>query len=194
MRWDEPNIIDDNGLVRVPRVLITDTTASAAATVQFTNLGTMNFLFYEVEIKDLVPDTDDTAVRFRFSTDNGATFVATNYDRTVAAVHGTTKALVTATAQSSFNFNLNTAGENLGTVDGERYYASVFVFPLGSGVFPGVQFYSNYLNSSNVRTWAIGGGINDGITTAPNAIEFAMSTGNIASGNFKLFGWGWRRK
>lgn len=193
MRFDEPHIIDLNGLDRNPRVLLVNTTASDAATVQFTNLGTMNFLFYEVEIKDLVPATDDTAVRFRFSTDNGATFVATGYDRTVAALHSA-KALVTATAQTDFHLNLNTAGENLGNAAGEMYYASVFVFPLGSGVFPGIQFYANYLNASNVRTCAFGGGINDGLTTAPNAIEFAMSSGNISSGNFKLFGWGWRKK
>lgn len=191
MRIDEPRIIDIDGLVRSPRVLLAQTIASATAQVDFTDLAVDGFLFYEVEIKDLVPDTDDTSLTLQFSTDNGASFLTTGYDRLVASWHAS-KTLVTAAGQASFHLNANTAGDALGTAAGEKYYASIFLFPLGSGVFPGFEGFANYLNASATRTHVIAGGLNDGVSTPANAVRLSMSTGNLASGTFSLFGWGWR--
>src|SRR5258708_1559470 len=71
-------------------VLLQTQTASSSADLHFTSLITTGFSKYYVSIRDLIPATNNVILNLTVSTDNGSTYLSTNYayshwDQTSAA-------------------------------------------------------------------------------------------------------------
>lgn len=163
--------------------LITTTTASNSATVDFTGL-TSAYKNYMVIAEHVVPGTNWQSLIIRTSTNNGSSYSAGSTD-------------------------YNSASGALGSAWGINYadYSGIFI---SAGVwstsnYGGVSFTANIPNPTNASyTHIYGngytydysqgqgpivfGGFRNSTSGGVNAIRFIFTSGNIASGTFKLYG------
>jgi len=160
-------------------------TASSSASISFTSVITSDFTSYYVTLRDIVSGTNNEDLYVTYSTNNGTSYLSSNYKYAVFYVNsdGTTgfinsnsdsKIILTPTLSSttsqSFSGNLNLFAFNQNVS-----YAML----MGNGV--------SWNNSSSKSNTIMNVGCNTG-TTAVNAIQFTMASGNIASGVFTLYG------
>jgi len=173
--------------------LISSQTASSSASVSFTGLNS-DYSKYRVEFYNVLPATNAVTFKAEISIDSGATFISTGYD-----------------VGSRWQTNADLAGGFLSTshitLSGRSDTQATWRVYNGAGY--GVSGYLEFDNPSapstqkNFRGWSqwvlsdtppsylansIISGRNTSTTSAINALRFSMSSGNIASGTFKLFG------
>lgn len=164
-------------------VPLSSQTASNSASIAFTSLITGTYNTYKVVYYGIYPVTDATALNLDISTDNGMTYLNTNFlsgylsnpynSTTFANVNSTvTMPLVSGVTNSTSNSSI--CG-----------YAELYNFP--AAVDPCVIAQSSYFASGGTLSEAIFTGTNTASTTI-NAIRFSFSSGNIASGTFVLYG------
>ena len=175
LTWDTPQGYE----------LISTATASASATIEFTNLNS-TYSMYKVVLLGVLPATDNTALWFRISTDNGSTFKAGASDYRWNATRLAVATTVTAGSNGDVKGQLM---NSIGNVQAEAASGEVDIYNPSSAVthlvglgkfiyLDGLQDVHQESVSFNYRT----------ATTAVDAIQFLMSTGNITSGVFKLYG------
>lgn len=146
---------------------------------------------YVLNIVDLVPATDSTALRIRTSSNTGSSFDsgASDYNCRVASLFssagghfddgGVSLSHIRTMRESSTNPIGNASGEGL---SGFIYIKS----PAGSlNKFIRTEF--DYVNAAGAYVSTTGGGTRKS-TTAIDAIQLYMSAGNITSGTFYLYG------
>jgi hypothetical protein len=165
-------------------------TANNDATIDFVNgsggvVLDGTYKVYAVVISDLVPVTDTTDLYLRTSTNAGSTYDATagNYSHHIDE-------LITGTATysgSTASLSHMIIAKSMGTGAGEAYNLTIFAYsPAGTN---NTAFGWSYVgtNRNAVMQRGNGGGIR--ISAADvDAIRFLMSSGNIASGTFTLYG------
>jgi hypothetical protein len=162
--------------------LIATVTAANSATIDL--IGMTGFTNYFITFSNLTPVTNATDLRMRISTNNGSTFDATANYRYIEVVSNfggsanigslTDTSMIIASADLN-----NTAGVGGGGI-------LDIINPAGGA-------YTTFISSSVYLT---GGGVlqmstTNGQwtqTTTVNAIRFLMSSGNISTGIFNLFG------
>jgi len=165
--------------------LISTTVASSSATVDFTGL-TSAYKNYVVIVTNAVPATNNAALVFRTSTNNGSSYDsgANNY--------------------YSSHTNFGDTTWNYGQTSDDRFYIN-FYGQDNTASYGGQSFTMTIANpsASNRTQWYligfengysasqgafVGGGYRVATTGAVNAIRFFFGSGNIASGTFKLYG------
>ena len=163
-------------------VLLASTPASASASIAFTSVITSNFTTYKVEIRGLVPATNNTSLLLTFSVDNGANYLASNYKYIVT--FSTTGRGIVASSQSAANIILVTVVSNSSSrsLDLDIMFYNV-------NVANRISCFSQCVHqgADNASALIYTTGSNTG-TTAINAMQFAMNSGNITSGTFNLYG------
>lgn len=163
-------------------VKITRTVASSSASVVFSSLTT-TYQAYAVVMTSVIPATDAVSL---FLTYNA---IATNYESAVACIlTGGTQP--SSGALAAVNIRLNQGSTNTISNTANAGYAGVlFMFGPNTAKMQYVSWTGAYLNSSGTPVFGqvSGAGRNTG-TTAVTSITFAMSSGNIASGVFELYG------
>jgi len=165
--------------------LIAASSASASAVVDFTTGIDSTYDEYLVTFTDIVPATNDADLLLRVSQDAGSTFKsgATDYADSASSVVDITGANYGSTGRASIR--LTQEIDSGGAVSGQvRFYGpsgtalkKKFVFSV-----TGDQGTGGIIRTSN------GGGMLTLNTSAINGIRFLMSSGNITSGNFALYG------
>ena len=177
---DNP-IAQGEGSSSVPAVqrnikhLIATATASASATIDFSAVLDSTYQFYVVELINVIPAADGVAFNSRIQT-GGVTWQT-------GAVYTT----VAGTGYSAMDI-INTASvENTASLGG--VCGSVFIFDPSSTsvhtvVFSDVLYFSSVDQLPKRLPW----GNSYAATTAVTGIRFYMSSGNIASGEFRLYG------
>jgi len=169
-------------------VLIATATASSSASVEFTNLSSA-FSKYIVEFIDVVPATNDVLLFARFSTDNGSTYPTTTYLSSVETSANANWVFSNTPANSIGIISSNGAGYGLSTTIARALEGSFELYnPSSTTINKKCVFKGSYINALGDRSHFIGQGIYTSNTSAVNAIRFLMSSGNIASGIFKLYG------
>lgn len=168
--------------------LITTSTASASSSIDFTGLSS-TYRCYVVQITDFAPATDDTIMYFRTSTDSGSSYDsgASNYTWNQNGVDndGTIK-----NGQSGGATEIEIIGrtnDGIGGATNETHSAIVYIFNPSSASYQRVICIAQYVRSNGSGWYTVQGGQRLS-TTAVDAVRFIMSSGNIASGTFKLFG------
>ena len=168
-------------------VLLDSVTASSSATV---TLGTTDwdnsYDVYMVVFSDVTPATDDVKMNMRFTktTDNSVDS-SSNYDFAECTVK-TYNAFENNAQTNGDKFIL--MGQELGTGTGETANGIMYLFN-----FNNASEYSSYtmeMTCADEYTnlhGAQGGGILT-VDQATNGVSFFMASGNIASGEFKLYG------
>ncbi len=148
---------------------ISSATASSSATVEFTDLDSTHFM-YMVVIDSVHPATDGAVLYFRTSVNNGVSF-----DSAVNDYFGSV-----ATQEIIINLVLgNQPNENLS--------GNLLIYNPSSINWTRVTFEASSNNQAGAFNYASGGGVRR-TTTPVDAIQFLMSTGNISSGIFNLYG------
>jgi hypothetical protein len=137
---------------------------------------------YKVVFSGVELETDDATVLIRVTT-SGSAFTGANYYRAHKVLRTvTTFANVSSINQTSWSYN------NLGTGTSEFGNATMYLFN-----FNNASEYSFYtLESAELTAYPelqgiAGGGLN-AVTQACDGLQFLVSSGNIDSGNFALYG------
>jgi hypothetical protein len=178
------------GAVTNKYVFISTQSASTSAQIDFTGLDN-SYQVYFVQLDNIVPSTDNVTLNMRVGTGGTPTYdTGSNYAWSGAAVH-TAGTEVNGGSSSATEMQIVPTGSNttnLGSSTGEN--------------LSGIVYFSNPSNSSlyKVASWKVGGFSAGALpmscegsgtyksTTAVTAIRFLMSSGNIASGTFTLYG------
>ena len=163
-------------------------TASASASIVFTSGIDSTYDQYKVVVSGLTASTSSAMVEMRISQDGGSTYksggtdyVYTNWFSNSAGTSG-----VGSTSTGAAQIVLNTGANN--TAGHGLDYNITFDHPSSSSLNKTFTFDAGgILNDGNLyRITGCGSYVTD--TNAINAIEFIMSVGNIATGNFYLYG------
>lgn len=165
------------------RVSLSKQTASNSSLIAFTSFVNAAYTSYFIRITNMLPVTDNTILQMFFSTDNGATYLAANYKWTQG--FNTTVPNAGANGSSSASqFQIQNAIDNavpsnfLITLFNINH-ASIPPFYLSEGVI---------IDNGGTNLSALRGGGGFSTANQVNAIKFQMSSGNISSGTFTLYG------
>ena len=164
-------------------VLLSSASASSSATVEFISKITSAFDSYKVELVSVSPATTNTELHLQTSTDNGSSWTAgTSY------IYA--RGINLATTAFTFSGNGSTGDSKI-----------ALAAALSSTPSNGIKVSIDFDTSSNQFIWSGGyylngdadyvnivGGNGRAVTAPINAIRFSMSSGNIASGTFRLYG------
>lgn len=161
--------------------------ASASATIDFVTGITSTYDEYVITITDYVPATNATQLSVRISQDGGATFKAgaTDYKfsrnalgdagvNTPAGSTGATSILPTPTLSSTAANSLS------GWIK--------FSGPSGATSYKKFRCEFTAIDSAGASDFITAGGAYVTDTNAINGVRILSSSGNIASGNFALYG------
>jgi hypothetical protein len=173
-------------------ILISTQTASNSSTISFTTGLDSTYDCYEFKFINIKPATDDSKFQFNFSTDSGSNYNVTKTttwfytyhdeaDTATALSYGTADDL----AQSTSFQSLATA---LGNGADENCSGSLQVFNPSSTTY--VKHFLSRFSIYNEGSYAgdqFGAGYGN-TTSAINAIQFKMASGNITDGIIKLYG------
>ena len=162
-------------------------TASSSATLDFESMITSSYNSYMVTFDSLVPATDGAVLDLVLSTDNGSSYISTNYFWVVPVTYfiGGSGNGGNNESQSDSTIQLSSAQGNDGDsgVTGVMYLSSVQNATMRTTVV--MQGFGE--ESSNIgsawNSW--GGQLTVG---AHNAFRLQYSTGSIATGTVRLYG------
>jgi hypothetical protein len=165
-------------------VLIASATASNDATIEFTLTNT-DYTSYQVVLDSLLPATDGAELFMRFSSDGGSTFDSgTGNYRYASRWIASNGAIGSTSGESATAINLtNTVGTSAGETGAN---GKLDLISSGEGR-PSVRWQLSRTSSSNLLVYQ-NGGAERTATVEVDAIQFTMSTGNIASGKVYLYG------
>jgi hypothetical protein len=173
--------------------LITTATASASASITFTDLSSTYFM-YVVIIDNLLPVTDDVEFQLRTSANNGCTYDggASDYVWSVIGYSGstgTTSSIDGDDADTSMVLTgTGTTTVALGNATDEEATLVVEIWNPSRTDDTRVNWRGCWHDDSgNDEVMAFGFGRRNS-AAAVDAIQFAMSSGNISTGTFKLYG------
>ena len=164
--------------------------ASSSATIDFTGLGS-TYDAYEVRFSGVKPATDDVQLWVRIGTGAGPTYQsgASDYAYQFSYVNTGSSADVGSNSAAQMLLCTSGAGSGMGNASGEHGSGFLqFDDPENATDFLLFRHQMSYLNTSTALTAVIGGGGKYNSATAVTAIRFMMSSGNIASGHFVLYG------
>ena len=177
--------------------LIKEQTASSSASISFVD-GTSSVVLdstypiYLFKFINIHPATNSTAFRFNLSTDSGSNYNVTKTTTVIQYYHdeaGSATALQYDTgmdlAQST---NPQIIAENIGNGNDECASGDMYLFSPSSTTF--VKHFlissASYFASDYSNNYYVGGYGNT--TSAVDAVQFTMSSGNIDAGTIKLYG------
>jgi hypothetical protein len=164
-------------------VFITSVTASNSASIEFTGLPS-TYQNYLLTLTNVAPDTDSVQFNMVFSADNGANYLSSDYgwSQSGVAVNGSPLAVVSS---GSTLIRVNFSASTLTTTQLFSGRLNFFGFPNAS-TFPNGTYQATYGTGTAPRTLV--GAFSHPTAQTINAIRFSMSSGNIASGTFRLYG------
>jgi hypothetical protein len=173
-------------------VLLATTDASSSASVSFDGYFSATYKNYMVLVANAIPATNDVSFRFRLRRSN-ADITTSNYNSTKFAYYK--GASVSSTAESggwdTDHVNLVYAGVHNTTSYGGCNSIIYIMNPLGTASYKAVIGTNTYYHNNNAVLTIDRNdftGVLDDATTALSGISFFMNSGNITSGNFKLYG------
>jgi len=163
-------------------VLLSTLTASNSASINFTSLISSTYDNYVVLINSLNPQNSSQSLLVRFSTNNGSAWISGNrtYRFNVFTLAGNLPSyFADPTATSMY------ASQNAGVDTNTGLSGQVTLFDLPSATTNARIMSQTTYKATNA--FAITSG--SYLTAASiNAVQFLMSTGNIVSGTFSLYG------
>lgn len=170
--------------------LITTSTASSSATIDFTGLSS-TYKNYCVVFYDVIPATNSTTFRVRVGTGGTPTYdTGNNYGWSYAYRQGTTTVGGSIGGNGAFTDNAVSLGNNTLSNNANRPISGrLWLYnPSQSTTYHYMDSVFNYQNDSA----ALITGVDEmGVyksTTAITALRFFMASGNISSGTFQLYG------
>ena len=173
-------------------ILLSTQTASSSANISFTTGLDSTYDEYQFKFINIRPATDNANFTFNLSTDSGSNYNVTKTTTVFRAYHNEADSFQGLDYQSSSDLAQSTAfqilGENLGNGADENSGGTLSIFNPASTTY--VKHYiGNFSQYNEYDSYTIYHHAGYGNTTsAVNAIQFKMSSGNIADGIIKLYG------
>lgn len=168
-------------------VLLEQHTASTSASLDFTSFISASYDEYQIEIVQLTPATDAVSLYMKVSTDGGSTWVGGTAYTSQAYGQDTANGVGGAVLASAAQFRLGDT-TTLSNVSTASYNATLKLYGLNQATkylqYHG-DHYGAYSDSKSRRQWIGGTWLS---ATAVNALQFLMSSGNIASGTIRIYG------
>lgn len=164
-------------------VFLDEQVASASATLDFTSIIDDTYDEYEIHCVNMVPATDNVLFEMQFSTDNGSSWIATNY-------HYAGLATFTSGFNGVVNHTTATAlrlGGALGNGTGEHFNVVVRLGNMRGALYKSASWIGHGYSQDPLAWIESTMGLH-GTTTAVDAIRLKMSSGNITSGVARLYG------
>ena len=173
--------------------LLSTATASSSASLSFDSTYiNSDYLIYKFEFINIHPATDNTDFMFNVSIDNGSNYNIAKTTTTFQAYHneaGNDQALNYETSDDlAQGTGFQQLLKNLGTDNDQNSSGFMSLFNPSSTVFvkhfiaDGNSYnHNDYTNQNFTAGYA-------NTTSAVNAIQFKMSSGNIDAGQIKLYG------
>jgi hypothetical protein len=173
-------------------VFLSSQTVGASTSVDITNIdGT--YKKYILDIFDMAVQNDDVDVRLRVSEDNGSTFKsgASDYNWLVTGFSADGKNPGDNNNASSY-INIGGkigGGRGMGNAAGESYSGRVTIHnPASTSLYKNIETKATFTNTNGFVMMIDNAGSYTGTLNAINAIQIFISSGNITSGTFKLYG------
>ena len=174
--------------------LLNTATASSSASLEFNSTYiNSSYSIYKFEFINIHPATDAAELQFNFSIDNGSNYNVTKTSTFFSARHsedgssevGLTYFTADDLAQST---NFQNIYVNAGNGNDECVVGNLEIFNPSSTTFVKhfISRMQGYHNADSSFEYYIAGYGNT--TSAVNAIQFKMSSGNIDAGQIKLYG------
>ena len=174
--------------------LLSTQTASTSASVNFDNtLITSDYRTYEVRFMNVVGVTDGVSLEMQFSDDNGSNFDSNHTNNMAAGYAGSGgSALSNDATNDSVGADYARLGKDQ-SFDAEDSMGGTVTIqnPSSTSFITTYQAWSSHItfNAANVYAYSIQiGGYWDSVA-AVNYIRFRMSSGDIATGTFQLWGY-----
>jgi hypothetical protein len=183
-------------LVNGNLTLLTTATASSSATLDFTSSIDSTYDSYVFKFIDIHPQTDSVSFQFNMSIDGGSNYNVTKTTTFFQALHeesGSSSELIYSTgkdlAQSTSFANIsNSTGNNSDDNTGGQLtlfnpssttFVKHFITDVNSSYRTGLPSSGRFLGAGYGNT-----------TSAVDAIQFKIDSGNIDSGTIKMYGVG----
>lgn len=165
--------------------LLTAAAASASATIEFTSKINSTYDEYVILVNDLVPATNATNLLLQVSENAGVAWKSGASDYEIGrAGWGSVTTITTGQQVNATGLTLAASLSNTQVLSAEIRIKS----PANTGKFKNISSHCTYYTSAPEAFGAVMAGVYKGSTNAINGIRFSMSSGNIASGNFVLYG------
>lgn len=196
----QARVIDDKaispknfGLAEMKYLLVTQTITSAVATVEFDTLINSDYQQYQIEIINLKGTNDGGFVEMQISDDDGLTWKGGAADYSyVGSVYVSSGGLINPFEDTSASYILISAPNtpfDLSNDASASYQATIVLNTPFDNILQKIfRTNASYLGSSSELLVVSSSGSYKGSTNPINGIRFLLSSGNIASGIFKLYG------
>jgi hypothetical protein len=163
-------------------VLISSATASASATISFTGLSS-TYKHYVLTITDLIPATDNVILYLRTSTNGGSTYDsgASDYIWNTNVTTGAANFPAGATAAQIRLL------DTVGNAAGEVANGVVWLHAPSTATKFMTNSHLSHFGASDFFAETLGNGVRNTAADV-DAVQLLMSSGNITSGEFRLYG------
>ena len=184
------NTLNANGVYdtgfRTGMVLLTSGTVSAAATLDLDLTGYTAYRGLKFVLSGFLPATDGAILLSRFSTDGGSSYDASGYNVAATVVYddGTTAAVTSGSTTSIVLSQL------VGSASTEGVNAEITLLnQTSTAIWSRITFSSFAIDNSAtpLGTSLVGGGAREAAQNT-DAVRILFSTGNIAAGNYAVYG------
>lgn len=175
------------GLQNATMSFISSQTASASASLNFTDLGDYSFIMFVLD--NILPTTDDVELWCRTSTNNGSSYDAgaSDYSWTHRGRTGATSQDVSS-ADSKIVFNQAAAGLDISNATGEGFTGVVRLFNPNAASQKTIDWQGTFINANGNSASYTGGGKRVAAADV-DAIQFLFSNSStIASGTIYAYG------
>lgn len=168
--------------------LLAQSTASSSADVSFTSGIDSTYDEYWIHVLNAVPATDSVNFDLYASTDGGSSYLgASSYDSGVFGTRFDSGASIDSYTTAGAQFRI-TGNVTIGSAANENGICCwIKISRPSAAEYTSIFLNGNYINSSSGFTVFNGGG-RVLSTSALDAFKLQFSSGNIESGEFKLYG------
>ena len=160
---------------------------SAAASVEFTTAGWFEGTYSRLDFEfiNITPASDAVIFQLTASTDGGSTYLAgTNYQY---ATDGRNSSASNVNSASTGAANIPLHVGNIGNLSTEINNGVISLFQPDAALYTQLTWLGAFTSASpNIQT--LNGAAMIATTSAIDAIKFDMSSGNIASGEIRVYG------
>ncbi len=165
--------------------LIALLTASSSADLRTLAITSTTYDTFVLEVRDLLPATDDVDLYFQVSTDAGTNWKTSGYLCTSTYAIGVSTASAAATGHVLLS--RASATGNLGNDAGAGWSGTIKFQPRGTSGKK-INAIGSYRTAGNAWATIVAGGSWDGGSDAVTGVRLITSSGNIASGSAALYG------
>lgn len=168
--------------------LLSETNASSTSSIDFTSATISGYRRYEIHFSDVLPATSGASLGVRISTDGGSTFVNASqyFHMGRGSTNGTGFDINTTETLCSIDAGAGVRSGAANAIDG----TIIITNPLSTGAHKHMFFKGNFVDTGNNFAYAegavyMGSSYN---TVDIDGLQILFDSGNIASGNIKLYG------